>query len=141
MVEQCRKSLGGPISEEKELEDILEMIKDEKRLKSALTAEIRYRKFTLLKIKESNPFFKQRNLSSDQLVSNLRLILQKSSVGLVCSASLDDLERVVGEVEVVDVQAEEVGGSDLQQDGVLPVAARDVPAESTGTQVGHGLPR
>ena len=60
VVEQCRKSHGGPISEEKELEDILEMIKDEKRLKSALTAEIRYRKFTLLKIKESNPIFKQR---------------------------------------------------------------------------------
>ena len=64
VVEQCRKSHGGPISEEKEIEGILERIEDEKRLKSALTAEIRYRNFTLLKIKESNPIFKQRNLSA-----------------------------------------------------------------------------
>ena len=133
VVEQCRKSHGGPISEEKELEDILESIKDEKRLKSALVAEIRYRKFTLLKIKESNPIFKQRNMSSDQLVSNIRLILQKSSVGLVCSVSLEDLEKVVGEAELVGVQAEEVAGSDLQQEGVLPVAAQDVSAKSMGT--------
>ena len=54
VVEQCRKSHGGPISEDNELEGILEKIKDDKKLKSALTAEIRYRKFTLLKIKESN---------------------------------------------------------------------------------------
>ena len=68
VVEQCRRSHGGPISEERELEDILENIKDEKALKSALTAEIRYRKFTLLKIKESNPLFKHHQNSWWQIL-------------------------------------------------------------------------
>ena len=107
VVEQCRRSHGGPISEETELEDILDKIKDEKALKSALTAEIRYRKFTLLKIKESNPLFKQRNLSTEQLVTNLRLIVQKSSVGLACSVSLDDLVKVVGEDDLFEEMVED----------------------------------
>ena len=61
---------------------------------------------------------------SYQLVTNLRLILQKSSVGLVCSVSLEDLEKVVGEVELVEVQAEEVVGGGLPQEGVIPVTAQ-----------------
>ena len=114
VVEQCRRSHGGPISEEKELDNILEDIKDDKALKSALTSEIRYRKFTLLKIKESNPLFKQRNVPSQQLVTNLRLLLQKSSVGLACSVSLDDLEKVVGEDELVEEVIE--GRDDMQKE-------------------------
>ena len=114
VVEQCRKSHGGPISEETELEDILEKLTDEKAIKSALTAEIRYRKFTLLKIKESNPLFKQRNMSNEQLVTNLRLILQKSSVGLACSVSLEDLEKVVGDEDLDEDMVE--GSDDLQQE-------------------------
>ena len=73
VVELCRKSHGGPIADMRELESLIENVEDEKKLKAALTAEIRYRKFTLLKIKENNPLFKQRNLSVEVLVSNLKL--------------------------------------------------------------------
>ena len=107
VVEMCRKSHGGPITDESELNSLLENIKDDKAVKTALTAEIRYRKFTLLKIKESNPLFKQRNLSAEQLISNLRFILQKSTLGLVCSVSLEDLEKVVEDSNVEDSNVED----------------------------------
>ena len=115
VVEQCRKSHGGPITDENEVDAIVEKMKDEKALKSALTAEIRYRKFTLLKIKESNPLFKQRNLSNEQLTANLKFILQKSMVGLTCSASIEDLERVIVESNIPD--SEQKG--DIEADKVI----------------------
>ena len=75
---------------------MVDKIKEEKKLKAALTAEIRYRKFTLLKVKESNPLFKQRNLSAAQLISNLRILLKNSSLDVTCLVTLDDLDKVVG---------------------------------------------
>ena len=58
VVEQCRRSHGGPITEASEIENIFEKIPDEKGRKTALILEIRYRKFTVLDIKEGNPLFK-----------------------------------------------------------------------------------
>ena len=106
VVQQCRRSHGGPISEEEDLDNLVAKIKEEKKLKVALTTEIRYRKFTLLKVKESNPLFKQRNLSIDQLTSNLRILLKNSSLDVVCSVSLEDLERVVGVSDESEVDSE-----------------------------------
>ena len=56
VVEQCRRSHGGPITEESEVENIVAKYKDDKSKKSALVLEIRYRKFTVLNKKESNLF-------------------------------------------------------------------------------------
>ena len=75
VVEQCRRSHGGPVSEEFEVDEILRKFdNDEKAKKSALMLEIRFRKSTVLNIKESNPLFKQQNLSVDQLSNNLKLL-------------------------------------------------------------------
>ena len=106
VVQQCRRSHGGPISEEGDLTTLVDTIKDEKKLKVALTSEIRYRKFTLLKVKESNPLFKQRNLSTDQLSSNLRILLKNSSLDVTCSVSLEDLDKVVGVSDEAVVDSE-----------------------------------
>ena len=95
VVDQCRRSHGGPVSDESEVEDILEKFPDEKSRKSALMLEIRYRKFTVLNIKEGNPLFKQQNLSVDQLASNLKLLLQKTDLSLASTATMSDLERVL----------------------------------------------
>ena len=95
VVEQCRRSHGGPITEASEIENIFEKIHDEKGRKTALILEIRYRKFTVLNIKEGNPLFKQQNTSVDQLVTNLKLLLQKTDLALASTATMADLEKVL----------------------------------------------
>ena len=54
VVEQCRKSHGGPISEESEIKDI-ENISDDKNRKKALMLEIHYRKSPFLTSKRTTP--------------------------------------------------------------------------------------
>ena len=98
VVEQCRRSHGGPISEELEV-DILRKFDDDKAKKSALMLEIWFRKFTVLNIKESNPLFKQQNLSVDQLSNNLKLLLKKTDLALASTATMSDLERVLQDDE------------------------------------------
>ena len=95
VVDQCRRSHGGPVSEESEVENILGKFVDDKGKISALRLEIRFRKFTVLNIKENNPLFKQQNLSVDQLASNLRLLLQKTDLALASTATMADLEKVL----------------------------------------------
>ena len=72
---------------------------DDKAKKSALMLEIRFRKFTVLNIKESNPLFKQQNLSVDQLSNNLKLLLKKTDLALASTATMSDLERVLQDDE------------------------------------------
>ena len=94
VVDQCRRSHGGPISDETEVDDILKKFSNDKQRKSALMLEVRYRKFTVLNIKESNPLFKQQNLSVEQLSTNLKLLLKKTDLTLASTATMEDLERV-----------------------------------------------
>ena len=82
VVEQCRRSHGGPITNEEKVENILARYTDDKSKKSALVLEIRYRKFTVLNVKESNPLFKQQNLTVEQLSTNLKVLLQKTDLSL-----------------------------------------------------------
>ena len=56
---------------------------------------MRYRKFTVLNIKESNPLFKQQNLSVEQLVTNLKLLLQKTDLALASTATMVDLQKAL----------------------------------------------
>ena len=94
VVEFCRKNHNGPINSEEELDALVATL-DEKKLKSALTHEIRYRKFTTLNIKDSNPLFKQRNLSNEEMATNLRLLLHKTDMALSSTVTMEDLEQVV----------------------------------------------
>ena len=63
--------------------------------KAALMLEIRFRKFTVLNIKEANPLFKQQNLSVEQLSTNLKLLMQKTDLSLSSTATMEDLEQVL----------------------------------------------
>ena len=100
LVEACRKSHGGPISNLAELDNLLETTPKDK-LRSALVSEIRYRKFSLLNLKDSNPVFKQRGIPEHQLAENLRLLLDKAANMLSCDVTMSDLEKVVGIIEEV----------------------------------------
>ena len=58
VVKQLRKFHGGPIDQESELDDLVESFEDNPEgLRKALILEVRYRKFTLLNVKDSNPLF------------------------------------------------------------------------------------
>ena len=95
VVEQCRQSHNGPITTENELDQDIILLTDEKEKCKAIVYEIWYRKFTLLNINDSNPLFLQKNLSTDRLEINLRMLLQKCGLTLVSSVTMDDLERVI----------------------------------------------
>ena len=118
VVEQCRRSHGGPITDEAEVENILAKYSDDKGKKSALVLEIRYRKFTVLNIKESNPLFKQQNLTVEQLSTNLKLLLQKTDLSLSSTATMTDLEHVLSKDKS---QAEAPASSEALSDSQLNV--------------------
>ena len=94
-VQTCRKSHNGPLGDPAEVDELVMKIKDEKKLQSALCAEIRYRKYSSLSIKFDNPLFAQRNLSSKKLADNLKLLLMKTEVTLAAKATMADLEAVL----------------------------------------------
>ena len=112
VVEQCRKSHEGPIFTEKELDDRIvdKFKKDEQSLRNALIYEIRYRKFTVNNIKEDNPLFKQRNLSVEELVANLKLLLTKTDRTMASTVTMEDLEGVIG-VEQADCPSKKSSGN------------------------------
>ena len=60
-VQSCRKHHDGPLENYLELEELVERFRHaKKKLRSALTREIRYRKYSTTNIKFDNPLFKQR---------------------------------------------------------------------------------
>ena len=76
-VQSCRTHHVGPLKNEEVDELVARFTHDEQGLRSALTREIRYRKYSTTNIKFDNPLFKQMNVSTDVLVSNLKLLLMK----------------------------------------------------------------
>ena len=56
---------------------------------------MRYRKFTLLNIKDSNPLFAQMKVETPDLISNLRLLIQKVSLTLASSVTMEDLKEAI----------------------------------------------
>ena len=71
VVGQCKKSHFGPIDTEEELDSLIANVTDKKVLAKKLALEIWYQKFTRFQIKETNPLFKQRNLSPEEMERNL----------------------------------------------------------------------
>ena len=90
-----RKSHNGPISTEEELVEMLEKLSDETLKRKALIYGVRYRKFTALNIKESNPLFLQNNLDNAKLEANLRLLMQKCPLTLTSAVTMEDLQKVI----------------------------------------------
>ena len=64
-------------------------------MNSFLNSEIRYRKVTILNIKEQNPLFRQRGITQDKKITNLRLLLKKTSLALANTATMTDLTKVI----------------------------------------------
>ena len=91
-VEQATEDLS---LKESEIKNILTKLKDDRSKKAALMLKIRFRKFIVLDIKESNPLLKQQHFSAEQLSKNLKLLLQKIDLGLSSTATLADLEQVL----------------------------------------------
>ena len=80
-VQQCRVSHNGPLNDPEEVEDLVKRFNtDEKLLRSALTKEIRYRKYSSHSIKFDNPLFMQQKCDVKTFVGNLKLLLMKTGV-------------------------------------------------------------
>ena len=78
-VQQCRKSHDGPLNDPEEVDAVVKRFsEDEKALRSALTKEIRYRKYTSHSIKLDNPLFAQKKIGIPRMIENLKLLLMKS---------------------------------------------------------------
>ena len=115
-VQQCRTSHGGPFNAPEEVDELVTKLQhDDKLLRSALTKEIRYRKYSAYSIKFDNPLFKQQNCDTTTLIGNLKLILMKSDCTLAAKATMTDLEAAITsgvdevEVEVPDDAVEDCG--------------------------------
>ena len=80
-VQSCRKNHGGPLEKDDEVDPLVDRFRhDEEKLRSALTRELRYRKYSTKNIKFDNPLFKQQNVGIDVLITNLKLLLMKTDV-------------------------------------------------------------
>ena len=86
VVAQCEKSHGGPVSDISELHESVNKfaINDgvEKKLHTILNLEIRYRKFTMTKVKYICPLCRQKGLTVEVKVKNLELLLDSQNIGL-----------------------------------------------------------
>ena len=69
--------------------------KSEADVKRFLNAEIRYRKVTTLNVKEGNYIFRQMNITQEKKTSNLRILLQNSSLTLAATATMNDLSSAI----------------------------------------------
>ena len=95
-MQQCRDSHQGPLKDPEEVNDLVKRFNgNEKLLRSALTKEIRYRKYSSHSIKFNNPLFSQRNCDIKTLIENLRLLLMKTDVTMAARATMADLEAVI----------------------------------------------
>ena len=100
VVSQCKKNHNGTITDKKELDELVNKFTDktdilQKKLHAALNLEIRYRKFTMTKVKANCQLLAQKNLSVEQKVKNLQLLLDSQALGLRALATMEDLEDVI----------------------------------------------
>ena len=81
--------------DEKEVDELIKGWEGtEKKLHSSLNAEIRLRKYTLTKIKANCPLFKQRKLTIDQKVRNLKSLIS-AQLNFKSLADMSDLESAI----------------------------------------------
>ena len=85
-----------------------------------------------MNIKDSNPLFKQRNLSAEELVTNLKLLLQKSDLTLASTVTMDDLEKVVGTDPIIS-------NASTMKDPSLNLDAMDSPTCNEERSIASGI--
>ena len=109
-VQQCRASHNGPLNSPDEVDDLVnraDLKDDDKALRSALTKEVRYRKYSSLSIKFDNPLSHQRKCDTLTLINNLKLLLMKCDSSLAAKATMSDLEAVIAKPDCAE-NSEEV---------------------------------
>jgi hypothetical protein len=75
VVKQCKVHHNGPFVSNEELDEAVSTVKNSKELNKVLDLEIRYRKFTMTKIKSDCPLFQQRKIDIEQKIKNLKLLM------------------------------------------------------------------
>ena len=60
----------------------------EKQLHSILNLEIRYRKFTMTNVKDICPLFRQKDVTIENKVKNLKLLMDSQTVGFNANATI-----------------------------------------------------
>ena len=112
-VQSCRTSHGGPLNAPEEVDELVAKLQhDPSTLRTALTKEIRYRKYSSFSIKFNNPLFDQQKLNIESLTTNLKLLLMKTDSTLAAKATMSDLqEAIVGHVDQVEEFQRDVSDS------------------------------
>ena len=93
------------------MDDLVSKFKhNDKELRSALTREIRYRKYSAYSIKLDNPLFDQQKCNTDTLISNLKLLLMKTDTTMAAKATMTDLQEAIDSgIDHVDETEDETG--------------------------------
>ena len=107
VVKQCKVNHNGPLVTQEELDDIVSNTSDSVKLNKVLDLEIRYRKFTMTKVKGDCPLFLQRKIAVDQKIKNLELLMDSQELGLKALATMVDLADVINSSTEGDEEKEE----------------------------------
>lgn len=135
LVSKMKESHDGPITTLEELNRVTEKYKD-KELDKILTLEIRFRKMTSTKVKSACPLFKQRNITQELKLMNLKSLVS-ASLNCSTSAEFEDLENAIIAKSLtiptpapapilapapIQAPIQEETGPDTAEDQIVPVA-------------------
>ena len=115
------------------------MKKDEKALRTALSKEIRDRKYSSFSIKFDNPLFVQKKLDVPALINNLKLLLMKTDISLAAKATMEDLEAVIGVSNAENSCQESANGTTLDIDEEEIVNTDHLPDSDWPPPIGYHI--
>ena len=115
------------------------MKKDEKALRTALSKEIRYPKYSSFSIKFDNPLFLRKKLDVPALISNLKLLLMKTDISLAAKATMEDLEVVIGVSNAENSCQETSNGTTLDIDEEEIVNTDQLPHSDWPPPIGYHI--
>ena len=91
----CKNAHNGPVTSKREMKILVKKLSgDEKALHSSLNIELRLRKLTYSKIKQSCSLFKQKDLSCEEKAKNLEMLIE-SQLSMKAMAEMSDLEVAI----------------------------------------------
>ena len=106
-MKQCKVHHNGPLVTEEELNEVVISTTNLKELNKLLDLEIRYRKFTMTKIKSDCPLLLQRKINIEQKIKNLKLLMDSQELGSKALAKMSDLASVInGSTTIEDFNTE-----------------------------------
>ena len=101
-VTDSKKSHNGPVVD---VEDLQKLVKEwsvnEKELHKVLNLEIRFRKLSLVDVKDTCPLFRQKGLSVQEKIKNLEILIS-SQLEFCALASMEDLETAIRDCEITN---------------------------------------